>query len=139
MTENNTTFKERLAARLVQMSIAKKDTPKRVVTPEQKVRNATAARERYASRTDSQKDADRKRYREYYHKTATPEQKARNAEATRKRYANQTEEQKNVKRKHDKEYYHHTHPYTKRNKEEQRVAANKRIEDAVKKANLTQE
>jgi len=64
-TTENTTFEERLQARLKQMN----DAPTRVYTEEQKECNRQRARTKYACRTEEQKEADRVRYREWYMRT----------------------------------------------------------------------
>lgn len=64
MTMNNTTFEERLAARLKQMG----ERVPPVLTEKQKECNRACARIRYANRTTTEKENDRKHDHERYHK-----------------------------------------------------------------------
>lgn len=64
MDINNTTFEERLVMRLKQMD----GEPKVQVSNRQKVRNNKLARERYANRSEDDKDRERARDRARYAK-----------------------------------------------------------------------
>lgn len=111
-------------------------------TQDQKVRNAAAARARYALRTDAEKDADRERKKVEAHARVarrTDAQKDAVKARDRARYTLRTEEVIEHDKARHRERYHRTHPYSRVNKENERIAANKRIEDAVKKANSIKE